>query len=152
MPLTGYFIDANLLVLLVVGSEDRALIDRHRRLRDYTAADFDALLDIVGDELVLVTPNTLTEASNLLGQHRDPQRSRLYGRLRWLIEESKEIIVRSADAASNGAYGRLGLTDAALLEVATAGTPVVTADVALYHAALAKDRAAAVNFVHHRSV
>ena len=35
MPLTGYFIDANLLVLLVVGSEDRALIDRHRRLRDY---------------------------------------------------------------------------------------------------------------------
>ena len=152
MPLTGYFIDANLLVLLVVGSEDRALIDRHRRLRDYTVADYEALLDIVGDESVFVTPNTLTEASNLLGYHRDPQRSRLYGRLRWLIEESEEITVRSADAASNSAYGRLGLTDAALLEVVTADTPVVTSDVALYNAASAKDPAAAVNFAHHRSV
>ena len=150
MPPTGYFIDANLLVLLVVGIEDRALIDTHRRLRDYTVADYDALLDIVGDASVFVTPNTLTEASNLLGYHRDPQRELLYRRLGWLIEESEEIIVRSADAASNSAYLRLGLADAALLEVVTAETPVVTADVALYDAAAAKDPAAAVNFAYHR--
>ncbi len=150
MPPTGYFIDANLLVLLVVGLEDPALIDTHRRLRDYTVADYDTLLDIVGDETVFVTPNTLTEASNLLGYRRD-LRSSLYGRLRWLIEESEEIIVRSADAASNSSYRRLGLTDAALLEVASADTPVVTSDVALYNAASEKDHAAAVNFAHHRS-
>ena len=47
MPLAGYFIDANLLVLLVVGSEDRGLIAGHRRLRGYTADDFDRLLGII---------------------------------------------------------------------------------------------------------
>lgn len=152
MPPTGYFIDANLLVLLVVGIEDPALIDTHRRLRDYTVADYDALLDIVGDASVFVTPNTLTEASNLLGYHREPQRSRLYARLRWLIEETEEIVVHSADAASNSSYPRLGLTDAALLEVVTADTPVVTSDFALYNAALAKDDAAAVNFTRSRPI
>lgn len=152
MPPTGYFVDANLLVLLVVGIEDRARIGRHRRLRDYTPADYDLLLDIVGDDSVFVTPNTLTEASNLLGHHHDPQRELLYRRLRWLIEKSEEIIVRSADAASNSAYGRLGLTDAVLLEVVTPDTPVITADVALYSAASAKDPAAAVNFAYQRSL
>ncbi len=148
MPPSGYFIDANLLVLLVVGSEDRTLVGKHRRLRDYIPGDYDRLLEIVGDGSVFVTPNTLTETSNLLGYRGSSRGARLNGRLRWLIDGSEEIIVRSADAASNSEYTRLGLTDAALLEVATADTPVVTADVGLYNAALAKDSRAAINFAH----
>ena len=153
MPPTGYFIDANLLVLLVVGSEDRGLIERHRRLRGYTADDYDLLLDITEDaEHLFVTPNTLTEASNLLAQHRDPERSRLLDRLGRLIHESEEIIVSSVEASSNNAYRRLGLTDAALLEVVTAETPVVTVDLGLYLAAAAKDPAAALNFTYRRDL
>ena len=152
MSPAGYFIDSNLLVLLVVGSESRDLIDRHRRLREYTAEDYDLLLEMAADvDRIFVTPNTLTEASNLLAYRQYGSRlSRLYERLRLLIEASEEIVVRSADAASNRAYGRLGLTDAALLEVATADTPVLTADVGLYLAALAKDPYAALNFNHRR--
>ena len=150
MPPAGYFIDTNLLVLLVVGSEDRELIAGHRRLRGYTADDFDRLLGIIESvERVFVTPNTLTEASNLLAYHQHGRgRSRLYERLRWLIDASEEITVRSAVASSNSSYVRLGLTDAALLEVATADTPVITADFSLYLAALEKDPHAALNFRH----
>ncbi len=71
-------------------------------------------------------------------------------RLALLIHGSEEIVVSSADASSNSDYRRLGLTDAALLEVVTANIPLLTTDVILYIAAAEKDAAAAVNFNHHR--
>lgn len=150
-PPTGYFVDANLLVLLVAGSVDRELIARHRRLRRFTAADYDVLRRMAREVgRVFVTPNTLTEASNLLAQHREPDRSHLLDGLRALIEESEEIVVRSAEASSNAEYVRLGLTDAALLEAVTADTPVLTVDLDLYRAAWRKQPDAAVNFAQYR--
>ena len=41
MAPAGLFIDANLLVLLVVGRVGRDLIAKHRRLREYTAEDYE---------------------------------------------------------------------------------------------------------------
>ena len=75
MPPSGFFLDANLFVLLVVGSVGRDLIEKHRRLRAYSAEDYEILIDLLDRvERVLVTPNTLTETSNLLAQHREPER------------------------------------------------------------------------------
>ena len=97
---------------------------------------------------VLVTPNTLTETSNLLSQHAEPQRSRFFDTFRSLIEINKEIVVASLAASGNASFRRLGLTDAALLEVVTAATPLITVDLDLYVAALAKAPNAAINFTH----
>ena len=146
MP-SALFIDANLIVLLVVGQAGRNLIDRHRRTRRFAVEDYDRLIQAISpvDEL-RVTPNTLTEASNLLGQHGEPQRSRLLLRLGELIEGSPEIVVASAEAARNAAFPRLGLTDAALLEVVSADAPLLTVDLDLYRAALASGEEAAINF------
>ena len=148
MPPTGFFIDANLLLLLIVGSVGRDFIAKHRRLRNFTADDFDNLINLLHPEQVFVTPNTLTETSNLLAQHKGPERSRFFDRLRFIIQESKEIVVASTVASRNNAFERLGLTDAALLEVATTETPLVTVDLELYLAALAKGQDTAVNFTH----
>ena len=60
----------------------------------------------------------------------------------------KKIVVAGTVASRNNAFKRLGLTDAALLEVATAETPLVTVDLDLYLAALAKGQGTAVNFTH----
>ena len=152
MPPAGYFIDANLLVLFVVGREDPALIAKHRRLEGYSTGDYVILLELIDKvDQVFVTPNTLTETSNLLGQHGEPERSRLFQRLRVIIEESREITVASAVAALNIDFRRLGLTDAALLEVATADTPVVTVDFQLYLSMLAKGgEDTVVNFINYR--
>ena len=80
---SGYLIDANLLVLLAVGNEGRDFIAKHRRLDEYSAADYDILIGLLRQvSRVLVTPNTLTEASNLLSQHGEPERSRFMGSLR----------------------------------------------------------------------
>ena len=115
MPPSGCFIDTNLLVLLVVGSVGRDFIAKHRRLRAYSAEDYEILIELLDRvERVYVTPNTLTETSNLLAQHADPERSRFFDRLRFIIQESKEVTVVGAQASSNSAFNRLGLTDAAL--------------------------------------
>ncbi len=136
-------------MLLVVGSVDQELIAKHRRLRRFATEDYERLLGLIARvERVLVTPNTLTETSNLLAQHRDPERSRFFDRLRFIIQESEEVVVTSTVASSNRAFQRLGLTDAALLEAVTAETPLITVDLDLYLAALAKDPYAAVSFTH----
>ena len=153
MPPAGYFIDANLFVLLVVGSVGRDLIAKHRRLREYTVDDYETLLDLLDPvDQVFVTPNTLTETSNLLAQHGEPERSHFFQMLRFLIQQSEEIVVASEAASSNSKFARLGLTDAALLEVVTAETPVVTVDLDLYLEATRRGQNAAVNFTHLRDL
>ncbi len=153
MRQTGWVIDANLLVLLVVGMTSRHLINKHRRLKRFSVDDYDRLVEVeIGDKLLFVTPNTLTEASNLLAYHNDPERSLFFNVLRSLIENSQEIIVASVDASHNSAFSQLGLTDAAILEVVSAETPLLTVDLELYLAALKKAPESAVNFTYRQAL
>lgn len=149
MPTKRILIDANLLVLFVVGRTGRQLIAKHRRLREFSVDDYDRLIGMLDTvDQVIVTPNTLTETSNLLAQHNEPERSRLFDVLRYVIESSQEVTVASVDASHNRAFRRLGLTDAAVLHVVSAETPVLTVDLDLFVAASTKDPNAAVNFRH----
>ena len=70
--------------------------------------------------------------------------------LRYIIENSQEITVASVDAARSRVFRRLGLTDAAVLDIVSAETPVLTVDLDLFIAASNKDPNAAVNFRHLR--
>ena len=145
----GLFVDTNLLVLFVTGNVDEEIIGRHRRLREFTQEDYELLDETLAPyERILVTPNTLTETSNLLSQHADPERSRLLETLRFLIQHTEEIVVASVDASAEDEFERLGLADAALLHVATPETPVITADFDLYFAIAQRQADAVVNFRH----
>lgn len=148
MPLSGYFTDANLLVLLVAGDTDPHIITRHKRLKQFTVNDYRMLRELIFEAggMVYVTPNTLTEASNLLRNYGEPDRTRLSDTLAALINESREVVVLSVDAAANVAYQRLGLTDAGLLEVISADRPLLTVDVQLAIEAAQVHPQASVNF------
>ena len=149
---TQIYIDANLLVLLVVGATGKDLIAKHRRLRTFEITDYERLVRLINQtDRVLVTPNILTEASNLLAQHAEPERSRFYDMLRILISQAEEKVVASKMAADNSAFNRLGLTDAALLEIVSRANPLITVDLDLYLAASAKESEAAFNFRHYQS-
>ena len=149
MPPGGYFVDANLLILLIVGRVGEEFISKHVRLQQFIVEDYRILRNLLdGVDQVFVTPNTLTETSNLLAQHGEPERSRFFDELRFTIEKSREIHVVSEVASQNREFRRLGLTDAALLEVATVETPLLTVDLDLYLAALTKNLDTAVNFRH----
>ena len=143
------FLDANLLVLLVVGSVDRNLIGSHRRVRQFTLEHYDSLLGLLKTlQCVSVTPNTLTEASNLL---ENPQDTRFLDELRNLIDNSEETVIDSRDAVRRGVFTRIGLTDAALLEVVSAANPLVTTDYDLWGLAVRRGESVAFNFWHRQS-
>ena len=148
----GYFVDSMLLVLLVAGRTNRRIIERHKRLEEYSVDDFDLLANMIGDRggVVWVTPNTLTEASNLLGQHTDPERRRMFETLAVLISESREVLIGSAQASAHHRFPEMGLADAALLEIVSPDRPLLTVDGRLYAAALAGNAESATNFNHHR--
>ena len=142
----GAFLDTNLLVLLIVGSVDRGQVERHRRTKRFTVEDYDRLVGLVeGLDRVFVTPNTLTEASNLLERRGDP---RFLRKLRNLIEVSREVVVVSAEAARTPAFERLGLTDSVLLQAISRRRPLLTVDLDLYVAALTKGPDHAFNLTH----
>lgn len=145
MPGTGAFLDTNLLVLLAVGSVGREQVGRHRRTRRFSAEDYDRLLRFVeGQDRVFVTPNTLTEASNLLESRGD---ARFLRQLRHLIDTSCEVVIASATAAASPHFVQFGLADTALLEAISSRAPLLTVDLSLFAAGLRKGPGCAVRFL-----
>lgn len=143
-------IDTNLLLLFVVGTASREFIPRHKRLKQFTIDDFDLLVDVVSRaQSVLVSPNILTETSNLAAYIAEPARTRIFEKLRQVIAVNTEAYVPSKVAARREEFVRLGLTDATLIEAASTEIAVLTTDLDLYLAVKAQG-ASAVNFNHLR--
>src|SRR4051794_19216626 len=141
-------LDANLLVLLVAGHTDKSLIERHKNLGAYDADGFDLLVETLAEySQVVLTPNTLTEASNLLRQIGDPHRSRVTLMLGHLIRGHEERYIVSKDAVAEKTFGGLGLTDAALLVAAREYGSLLSADNGLYLTA-SREVIEAYNFAH----
>lgn len=142
-------LDANLLVLLVVGLRDRSSISRHKRTKQFAAEDYDALLAIVSEyDRILVTPNVLTEASNHLRWAPEAVSLELMEVLRSLIDDSDERYVPSEKATQAKEFPRLGLTDAAILQIVDSDLPLLTVDLPLYLAAAKKCPTAVENFTY----
>ena len=144
-------IDANLLLLLIVGLTSRSYIAKHAKLKAYSAAAFDLLCEHLPSEaLILVTPNVLTEASNLLAYDTvDPRKTELFTVFRHFIDKATEEHVDSRIAAADPGFARLGLTDTGILALKNAAVTLLTADVALYVEASRKGMNA-INFNHLR--
>lgn len=70
-------VDANLMVLLVVGAASKNYIARHKRLRNhYTVYDFELLGLLVAEfSDIVVLPHILAEVSNIARQIDGPARA-----------------------------------------------------------------------------
>jgi hypothetical protein len=145
-----YLLDTNLLLLFVVGTASREYIARHKRLTEFTLDDYDALLQITSNApSVFVTPNTLTETSNLAAYINEPARTKVREVLRDIIASSRELYITSHKASGRDEFLRLGLTDVALIEASSQPATILTTDLDLYRAASANG-APVINFNHIR--
>lgn len=143
-------LDANLLLLHVVGDVQPSWIGQHKRLQAFDDLDFHLLRREIGEASVLVTPNALTEASNLLPQGvQDPLRSELMGGLASFARGAAETYLPSSLLSVDPAFTRLGLTDTAWLVALEHPTLLMTVDLDLYLEALSRGLNA-VNFNHLR--
>ena len=132
LPPNAVLLDANLLLLVVVGGFDPALIGR-KRLAEYTAADLRRLTGLIAPfARTLTTPHLLAEVSNLADQCVPRDRwptfrgylADVYGRLdeRW---------VPAVELGRTPAFARLGLADAAIAHLADGRTLVLSVDAQL---------------------
>lgn len=140
-------IDTNLLLVLLVGAADR----EQKRTRQYSLSDYDTLAYYVaGFHHVVVTPNVLTEVSNLAGQLAEPLRTRVLAQLgNFATTQATERYIPSREAVREGDFPRLGLTDASLVLAAAEKVAVLTDDLTLYVKLLEED-VYVVNFNHLR--
>jgi rRNA-processing protein FCF1 len=144
-------LDANLLILLIVGLVAPTQIGRHKNTSNYAVGDFTLLSRILAaSDPIVVTPNIVTEASNLLRQTHDPLRTELGLALRGVLEATREIHIASSDASWDSAFLRLGLTDVAILTAARHDLTVLTDDGDLYVAATQRGLPA-VKFSHRQA-
>jgi hypothetical protein len=145
-------LDTNLLVLFIVGATSEPLIDKHKRTRAYCVEDYRILHNIIlVTEAIVVTPNILTETSNLIGQIGEPDQSQIFYVFKKLISGQglHEFFISSDRAAAESNFVRLGLTDAAILAILDDAHTLLTDDVQLYLSA-SKQGLNADNFNHYR--
>ena len=146
-------LDANLILLLVVGLTHPGYIGKHKRLSSVYNIEHFAILTarIAKARRLIFTPNTLTETSNLIEHISDPARSEINERFRKLIRSGdtvREQYVPSSAASDDSLFRRLGLTDVVLMQLLDGSITLLTADAPLYLAAL--DRGLrADNFTHY---
>ena len=144
-------VDTNLLLLYIVGSLNPEKIARHKRTDKFTIEDYKLFLELLrrlGSQIV-VTPNILTEVSNLLGQTDEQTRTKPLILLSTLVPVFEERTISSAEAVRLPEFTRLGLTDSTILYLSEEGVAVVTDDFPLY-LALQSRGVEVINFNHLR--
>ncbi|MCU1244433.1 MAG: hypothetical protein JWN02_343, partial [Acidobacteria bacterium] len=140
----------NLLLLLVVGTFERARIATFKRLKAFPTEDFDLLRAIVAKfHRLVVTPNVLTEVSNLAGGLPSNVLDACFRTFGNAILAAEEMMISSASVAPLPEFRRFGLTDATIVQVAAAPVLILTVDLDLaIH--LAAQSLPVLNFNHIR--
>lgn len=125
-------VDANLLFVRSVAALDRGLLSHIKGAKEYIPDDATLIDEFLGRfRRTYVTPNSLTEASNLASRC-GPRATEIQASLRRVaIECSTEKFVRSVDASSHEAFVRLGLSDAVSAKLGEDGRLVFTDDLDL---------------------
>jgi hypothetical protein len=150
MTAPSAIVDANLLVLSIVGGLQPELVGRHRRLRQFVQRDI-SLLEAVLSKFrkFSTTPNILTEVSNLIGSGDQEICQGANEHLAAHIRSLDEVYIESRTAAVLPLFARLGLSDTVLLKLPRRST-VITADLPLANA-LQHLRLPCINFNHLRT-
>jgi hypothetical protein len=137
-----------------VGLANKGWIRSHKALSAYDDRDFQALRTLIASfGTVCVTPNTLTECSNLSRQIGGHARRSISLALGELIRNARERHVGSIEVCEGEDFARLGLADAVLLALMNQNMTLLTADLDIYAAAcsIAPGRAMNFNYLPHRS-
>jgi hypothetical protein len=144
-------VDANLMILFLVGSYDLELIPKFKGTKQFVGEDYEALTLILGRfRRIVITPNILTEANSFSNQLREDQKPGYFALFAQVIAQLGEVYLPSIDVARMVEFIRFGLTDAGILGIARDTYLVLTTDarLAVYLQRLGVD---VINFNHFRN-
>ena len=133
-------VDANILLLLVVGSTDRSRIGSMSRTKQYSADDYDIARSIVERfRSTVTTPHVLSQTSDLLrssGAYGELEQA-LSRKLQAVFIVTQEHFVPARVLARPKEFHHIGLADASVLEAARRGCTIFTDDLPLHNVVLA---------------
>ena len=145
----GVLVDANLLVLYLVGLVNRRRIPTFKRTQNFTIEDFDLLTRLIEwFGKLFATPHVLSQTSDLTDL-RGKERIEVRRLFKVAVEKIEESYDPSRVLVADPMFERFGLTDAAIATVCSRGILVVTADVGL-QLEVQRRGADALNFNHVR--
>jgi hypothetical protein len=123
-------IDANALIVLLVGLVNPRLIGGHKRTSIYEEQDFKNILQIIGQDVskLVTIPNVWTEVDNLLKDFPGDLKNLYIEKISDTIKTSSEKYFASSTGVGNYYFGMLGLTDTLLLEYAKECELLITSD------------------------
>lgn len=122
-------IDANALVVLLLGLIDPKLISKNRRTSIYEENDFYNLLTVIGNiEQLVVLPNIWTEVDNLLNNLGGSYKYLYVQKITETIKATSEKYISSVTATTSHNFIDLGLTDSLILEYSKECKLLITSD------------------------
>ncbi len=121
-------LDANLLLLLLIGTFQRERIATFKRTAQFSAEEFDILSGLLTHfRAIVTTPHLLTEVSNLANSLPEHLKSSWAEHFSTNIQSLVEIFHPAAEIVQEPAFNPFGLSDAAL-QKASPKTLVITDD------------------------
>ncbi len=108
-------LDANLLLLLVIGTMDRDTVATLKRTQSFTLSDLDALLEMLANiGTTITTPHILTEVSNLANALREDQKRDFASAFRGVIQRLDERWTPAVTLAADSLF-HFGIADIAAM-------------------------------------
>jgi hypothetical protein len=130
----GILVDANLLVVLLVGKLGPAHLKNCRatKLTSFTPEDYSRLVQgVTKFDTLVTTPHILTEVSNLAGRLPEPLLGDFRAMFREVVKKFAEQTLAAAEIARDPHFLRFGLTDTAISMIAPGRYLVLTVDLPL---------------------
>lgn len=122
-------IDSNALIILLLGIMDKKLINTHKTTSIYEIADFENLVNFIGDlSKLLVIPNVWTEVDNLLNSFSGTYRYKYLQAIKQIIVETSEKYLESQSIILHYNFEQVGLTDSILIEIGKECDCLITSD------------------------
>lgn len=145
----GIVLDANLWILLLVGSYNKDQICKFKRTQKYTEKDFDYLCHFLSFFKIITTPNILTEVVNLTENLNNLTNGNLFIELKRIATSHFECTIPSVSAMDD-VFQKFGLSDSVINSLSKDGYLVLTDDFPLY-GYLSSSGNNVINFSHIRS-
>ena len=133
MNTSSIILDTNLLVLFLVRSTDKKLIEKHKRTKAFDIDDFNELITIIKRfRKIISNPYILAETSNLISQTDEDKNKKIKISFINFLKTSEEKYENSLIVTQQKDFIRLGLTDASILDLVEQSFPLITVDLDLY--------------------
>lgn len=148
----GLALDANLAILLLIGTCRRQDVGKHRRLQTFTPEDVDLLTRLCASARRLeTTPHVLTEISDLLGDVGRGRNAPELIAFKRYCQVWNEFWKAARHLAEMPTFEALGLADSGLIALAKNGCAVATIDWQLANR-LDHERLPVINFNYLRDL